>query len=245
MRDPLRHATVAIVLLITVINFCFAQRRAKPTLVCTRPVLAALKPMPELSYPCNEQLNDYDEKILKLPARIAAIKTLMSQLSSFSNPAWWARSTHDLSVCDYTQKPGALTPSQRKSFIDGDYLFWLFGHDHIRLALIPDPCYQTEYGGSNAFVLYRNASRVIVTQVLDGYFSRADNSVNIAFAKLNAHEIVEISLERQSLSLIHTHRGQLCLKSRKHSWIGSVQGAVATWSVISMRYFLTILIPIV
>ncbi|HWF89979.1 MAG TPA: hypothetical protein VN659_14135 [Pyrinomonadaceae bacterium] len=24
------------------------------------------------------------------------------------------------------------------------------------------------------------------------------------------------------------------------SWIGSVQGAVATWSVISMRYFLAI-----
>jgi len=27
------------------------------------------------------------------------------------------------------------------------------------------------------------------------------------------------------------------------SWIGSVQGAVATWSVISMRDFLTILTP--
>ena len=33
----------------------------------------------------------------------------------------------------------------------------------------------------------------MVTQVLDGYFSRADNSVSIAFAKLNAQEIVEIS----------------------------------------------------
>src|SRR5215204_3651640 len=29
-------------------------------------------------------------------------------------------------------------------------------------------------------------------------------------------------------------------KVRNYSWIGSVQGAVATWSVISMRYFLTI-----
>ena len=28
--------------------------------------------------------------------------------------------------------------------------------------------------------------------------------------------------------------------SRKRSWIGSVQGAVATWSVISTRYFLMI-----
>jgi hypothetical protein len=193
MRDPLRHVTVAIVLLLTIVNFCFAQRRAKPASVCTRPALAVLKPMPELSYPCDDQINDYDEKALKLPARLAAINTLMSQLSSFSDPAWWTMSTHDLSVCDYTEKPGPLTPAQRQSFFDGDYPFWLFGHDHIRLALIPDPCYQTEYGGSNAFVLYRNASRVTVTQVLDGYYSRADNSVNIAFAKLNAHEIVEIS----------------------------------------------------
>jgi len=191
MRDPLRHATVAIFLLLTVTNFSFAQR--KPALVCKRPVLAALKPIPALSYPCDEQLNDYDEKTLKLPARLAAIKTLMSQLSSFNDSIWWVTDVVDLGVCDYTKKPGVLTQDQRHSFLGGDYLFWLFGNDHIRLALIPDPCYQTEYGGSNAFVLYRNASRVTVSQALDGYFSRADNSVNIAFAKLNAQEIVEIS----------------------------------------------------
>lgn len=188
MRDPLRCATVAIVLVLTVINFSFAQR-----LACTRSAVAALKPRPELSYPCDDHLNDYEEKILKLPARVAAIKTLTTQLSSFSDSTWWATDVVDLNVCDYTQKPGPLTSDQRNSFLQDDYVFWLFGHDHIRLALIPDPCYQTEYGGSNAFVLYRNANRVTVTQVLDGYFSRADNSVNIAFAKLNAQEIVEIS----------------------------------------------------
>src|SRR6185503_16229138 len=82
---------------------------------------------------------------------------------------------------------------ERHGFLGDDYLFWLFGNDHIRLALIRDPCYQTEYGGSNAFVLYRKARRVIVTQVLDGYFSRADNSIKLQLAKLNAQEIVEIS----------------------------------------------------
>ena len=193
MRAPLRHVTAAVVILLTTINFSFAQRRSKPALVCKRPVLAALKPIPELSYPCNDQLNDYDEKALKLPARLAAIETLMSQLSSFSDPAWWAADIVDLGVCDYAKKPGPLTPDERHAFLGDEYLFWLFGNDHIRLALIPDPCYQKEYGGSNAFVLYRNARRVIVTQVLDGYFSRADNSVNVAFAKLNAQEIVEIS----------------------------------------------------
>lgn len=193
MCAPLRHIAIASIILLVTINLSFAQRRPKPILVCKRPVMAALKPIPELSYPCDDQLNDYDEKILKLPARVAAIKTLMSQLSSFSDPAWWTADIVDLSVCDYAEKPGPLPPDQRHSFLDGDYVSWLFGNDHIRLALIPDPCYQTEYGGSNAFVLYRNASRVIVTQVLDGYFSRADNSVNIAFAKLNSQQIVEIS----------------------------------------------------
>jgi len=187
MRAPLRYAAVA-ALVLTIVYPSPAQR-----LVCKQPALAALKPKPELSYPCNDQLNDYDEKTLKLPARLAAIKTLMSQLSAFSDPAWWATDIVDLGVCDYTQKPGGLTPDQRRGFLGDDYLFWLFGNDHIRLALISDPCYQTEYGGSNAFVLYRNAGRVIVTQVLDGYFSRADNSVNLASAKLNAQEIVEVS----------------------------------------------------
>lgn len=182
------RAPIVATLVLTIINVSVAQQ-----LVCKKSTLAALKPKPELSYPCNDQLNDYDEKTLKLPARFAAIKTLMSQLSSFSDPAWWATDIVDLGVCDYTQKPGRLTSDQRHGFLGDDYLFWLFGNDQIRLALIPDPCYQTEYGGSNAFVLYRNARRVFVTQVLDGYFSRADNSVNLRVAKLNAQEIVEIS----------------------------------------------------
>ena len=169
-----------------------AQHR-RPALVCAKPVLASLKPMPELSYACDDQLSDYDEKILKLPVRVAAIKILTSKLSSFSDAAWWTADVVDLSVCDYTNAPGRLTTEQRRSFFDGDYVFWLFGDSHIRLALIPDPCYQTEYGGSNAFLLYRNGGRVFVTQVLDGYFSRADNSVGLAFAKLNGQEIIEVS----------------------------------------------------
>ena len=72
-------------------------------------------------------------------------------------------------------------------------MYWLFGNDRIRLALIPDPCFQTQYGGANAFLLFREGRRVFVTQVLDGYFSRADNSISVAFAKLKTQQIVEIS----------------------------------------------------
>jgi hypothetical protein len=163
-------------------------------------VLAALKPIPRLDYLCDEQLQDWDEKILTLPARVDAINKLRSELASFSDPAWWAVDPLDLSVCDYTQKAGPLTPAQRHDFLGGEYLFWLFGNERMRLVLLPDPCYQTQYGGSNAFLLYRNENQpprdhnsIVVTQVLNGYFSRADNSVGLAFAKLGAEDIIEIS----------------------------------------------------
>jgi hypothetical protein len=162
-------------------------------LVCKNATLASLKPRPKLNYQCDEQLNAWDEKILKLPARVAAIKSLVAELSSFTEPAWWAADVVDLGVCDFAGKPGTLTRDQRRSFVDGEYLFWLFGNDRIRLALIPDPCYQTEYGGANAFLLYSNGGRVAVTQVLDGFFSRADNPINLAFAKLNGEQIIEVS----------------------------------------------------
>src|SRR6185437_4049951 len=122
MRDPLRRVTVAVVILLTTINLSFAQRRSKSPLVCKQAVLAVLKPIPELSYQCDEQRSDYDEKTLKLPARLAAIKALMSQLSSFSDPAWWAADIVDLGVCDYVKKSGPLTPDQRHGFLGDEYL---------------------------------------------------------------------------------------------------------------------------
>jgi hypothetical protein len=197
MRDPLRRAAIVCGLLLSLVVVflvavdSFGQRRQTP-LVCKRPVLAAVKPQPDLSYPCDEQLQDWDEKILKLPARTAAIQSLMSDLSSYSDAAWWSADVVDLGVCDFTMQPGALNRDERREFLN-DYLFWLFGNDRMRLMLVSDPCYQTQYGGSNAFLLYRDGGRVVVSQVLDGYFSRADNSVNVDFAKLGTEDIVEVS----------------------------------------------------
>jgi len=198
MRQPLTRFAVTRGLLLIIAGSLFisdtsiAQRR-NPPLVCKQPVLAALKARPELSYECGEQANDWDEKILKLPARVSAIKGLMSELSSFSDDAWWNADIVDLGVCDFKQEARALTADERREFVNGDYLFWLWGNERIRLMLIPDPCYQTGYGGSNAFLLYRNGGKVFVTQVLDGYFSRADNSVNLALTKLKGEEIIEVS----------------------------------------------------
>lgn len=185
---------VPVVLISSVSTDSFAQRRG-PALVCKRSVFATLKPQPTLSYPCDEELQPWDEKILKLPPRVEAIQKLMAELSTFTEPAWWAADAVDLSVCDYAKQVGPLTSEQRHDFVSSEYLFWMFGNDPIRLILVSDPCYQTEYGGSNGFLLYhdRGADRVVVSQVLDGYFSRADNSVGLAVAKLGNEDIVEIS----------------------------------------------------
>lgn len=192
----MRTIAIFILLFCLVTNLYSSEllgQRRSAALVCKQPAFAALKPMPQLDYPCEAEANDSDEKILKRPERIEAIKTLIDELSSFTDEAWWTTSTRDLSVCDFAQKPGMLSSDQRHSFADGEYVVWLFGNERIRLVLIPDPCYQTGYGGSNAFLLYRRGGEVAITQALDGYFSRADNSVNIAFAKLNAEDIIEVA----------------------------------------------------
>src|ERR1044071_9013447 len=193
-RPPIpTAASLLLVLVVVSLPVSSLAQRSNPPLFCKKPLLAALKPMPKFTYQCNEQLNDYDEKILKLPERVAAIKMLMTELASFNDTAWWSADAVDLSVCDFTGEAGTLTRVQRRSFLNGEYAFWLFGNDHIRLVLIPDPCYQTGYGGANAFVLYRSAGRVTVSQALDGYFSRADNSITLDFAKLGGEEIIEVA----------------------------------------------------
>src|SRR5690349_78063 len=102
MRQTLIAALVVCVVIVSVLAWphptsSFAQR-SQPALVCKKSVLAALKPIPRLDYPCDEQLQDWDEKILKLPARVEAIKNLTSELASFSDPAWWKADPVDLSV---------------------------------------------------------------------------------------------------------------------------------------------------
>jgi hypothetical protein len=177
-------------ILVLLVGPAVAQR--KPVAACKKTAAAALKPKPQFDYPCGE--NDFDEKLLKTPERLAALKGLMTELSGLSGAEWWQTSVEDLNTCDFKEgAPGALTAEERRQFADGEYRFWLFGDQQIRLLLIPDPCYQTEYGGSNAFLLYRDQGKVYVTQVLDGYFSRADNPVLLNFGKLNNEPVIEIA----------------------------------------------------
>lgn len=186
----------SLMLLIITATLCVSaagQSRGE-TFVCKQEVLAVSKPLPKLSYKCRpDAVNDYEEAILKWPERIRAINAFLRTLSTFSERSWWEKNARDLNLCYLRGRAGELDEEEREKFSSGDYQINLFGNDRIRLVLAADPCYQTGYNGADAFLLYRRDGGVIVTQVLDGYFSRADNSVALDFAMLNAQQLIEIS----------------------------------------------------
>jgi hypothetical protein len=191
MSTTVRGLSIALSLaLIGVDVFSFVPEGSK--LACKKSALAAWKPLPKLRYSCAGAKDEWDEKILKLPARLTALRLLSRQLESFNSAAWWQASTTDLNVCDFQGKAGTLTAEEKENF-DSSYVLQLFGDNHIRLVLLPDPCYQTGYAGSVAFLLNRKGAKTFASQALDGYSSRADNSVNVDFAKLNQEEIIEVS----------------------------------------------------
>ena len=161
---------------------------------CKQGVFAQLQPLPKLNYVCRaDAANDYDESILKWPERMSAINSYMRRLASFTARGWWEASVEELNLCYFRGSAGEFTQDEREKFRTGDYQINLFGNDRMRLVLTADPCYQTGYGGSNAFLLYRQGARVYVTQVLDGHFSRADNSVHLDFARLDKEQLIEVS----------------------------------------------------
>jgi hypothetical protein len=170
-----------------------AAQKVKPAPVCRQVTFAAFKPLPKLEYACPDGLIDSDDEILKLTARTAAIRRLEGALESFTGVAWWDASVDDLNACEIHGRVGELTNEENERVKQGDYSFQLFGNHQIRLVLLADSCYQTGYAGANAFLLYRRDGRVFVTQVLNGYYSRVDNSVGIDFAKLNTQQLVEVS----------------------------------------------------
>ena len=183
----------AIALLLAIVTYGSVAQEKKQPLVCKRAALAALKPLPKLTYRCGNAANDYDEKILKLPQRKIAINALSRRLETFTYVDWWESDIVDLNVCDLRRKPGTLTDDENQRFTGGDYPINLLGNDRIRLVLVADPCYQTGYGGTNGFLLFREAGRVFVTEVLDGFYSRADNPMQLDFATQNAEQIIEVS----------------------------------------------------
>jgi hypothetical protein len=170
-------------------------------LTCKKEAFTALKPIPRLRYRCKlYNGDDYDERLLKRPQRVEAIKNYIKQLETFTDERWWSTSVKDLNLCYLKKRPGSLTKEQKNDYQIGVYRFQLFGDSQIRLILTEDPCYQKNYNGSNGFILYRKDGTVYVTQVLNGYFSRADNSVDIDFAREGSETIIEISTSSGGLN---------------------------------------------
>ena len=190
MKIPrLALAILASLLLFTA---TITAQKEKPVPACTQKAFAAAKPFPKLAYDCPEG-NDFDDKILKLPQRLSSLRRVMNRLEQFTNPVWWEVDVDELNACSVHKKIGQLTDEEKNSWRQGDYATNLSGNHEMRLILLDDPCYQTEWSGSNGFLLYRKDGRVYVSQVLNGYYSRIDNSVGIDYAKLNGRQMIEIS----------------------------------------------------
>lgn len=187
-----RLVTVPISLLFACHAIVFAQKE-RPAPVCSQATMAAHKDLPELEYDCPIDLIESDDRILKLPARLEALNYLMKELAGFDSPRWWQARVDDLSAREFHKVVGDFSEEHIEAWKRGDYPFSLFGNQQIRLVLVEDPCYQPGFNGSNAFLLYRKQGKVFVTQVLNGYYSRADNSVGIAFARLNGEQVIEVS----------------------------------------------------
>lgn len=187
-----RQIAIIITVLLSVAAEANAQNE-KPVPACSEKAFAALKELPKLEYACPDDPNDSDDKILKLPARLAAIRGVMKELAGFANADWWQASIDELNACKTHGSAGQLTDEEKGNWKSGNYSFDLFGNNEMRLALITDPCYQTGYNGSNAFLLYRKQGQVFVTQVLNGHYSRVDNSVGVDFAVANGQQLIEVS----------------------------------------------------
>src|SRR4029077_959035 len=138
-------------------------------------------------------IDEWDQQVLKVPERIAELDRIAAELESFTNAAWWRASVEDLNACELHGKAGALDAEEKASLTRGDYPINLLGDQSIRLIMVKDPCYQTGYNGSVAFLLYREGGRAFVTRLLDGYYSRVDNSVGFDFANFSGQKIIEVS----------------------------------------------------
>ena len=189
MNSSLRKLSGLLVTLLLASIAVTAQTRA----VCTRKAFGALKALPELQYDCPDNVNDWDEAILKNPARVAALKQISAELRSFNSPEWWSSSVSDLTNCEIHGAVGVLTREERERLRSGDFQYRLFGDDRFRLVQVFDPCYQADYNGSSLFLLYRPGKETFVSKLMDGFFSRVDNSIDMNVAWLNGDPIIEIS----------------------------------------------------
>src|SRR5690348_9274068 len=98
----------ALALLPLLATSIFTQKE-KSVPACSQSAFAAYKRFPKLEYECDENQTDSDDKVLKLPQRLAAIRGVMKQLEGFTDEAWWRAGIDQLNACNVHQSAGAFT----------------------------------------------------------------------------------------------------------------------------------------
>jgi len=178
------------ILLPTLFSNAVAQQKAKePRLQCSPQAFRAMKPLPELSYPCNEE---DEEKQLKSKERRQALRQHRKRLEQFTSAAWWNAPVEELNVCEAFKRPHVLTQKERDEYLDSNFLTHMSGDSKTRLVATSDPCVAPNYNSTDAFILQRAGDKVVATQILNGYYSRADNSVGLSIADTDSERLLEI-----------------------------------------------------
>jgi hypothetical protein len=174
--------------------FAFAAFSAlSQNLVCKQRALAALRPIPELKYDCNEDLTESDDAVLTQANRREAINLYTKSLEKLVYADWWKISVEDLSICDFRRQAGALTKEQKYDYENGNYFFSLRGNNRFRVIVARDPCYQPGFNGADIFLLNRVGAKVYAAEVIDGFYTRADFPLGFDYAYHGAEPIIEIA----------------------------------------------------
>ncbi|MBS1796185.1 MAG: hypothetical protein JSS81_20195 [Acidobacteria bacterium] len=168
-------------------------------LVCRKPGLAAVRPIPKLEYECNEDLTESADEVLTQPERLEALKDFRNELEKLDDAAWWSTSTEELDFCAFLGKTGSRRGDDDE-FLFSEPNYELRGNNRYRLVVAKDPCYQVGFGGSNIFLLNRVGPKVYATEVIDGFYTRADFPLEFDYAVENGETIVEIATLSGGLS---------------------------------------------
>lgn len=177
-----------------------ALSAASQTPVCRPAALKAVRPIPQLHYDCREDLTDSDDAVLVQPNRREALDHYAQALEKLTFSDWWQFSVEDLNVCDYRKKPGALTKEEKLGYVGGEYFFSLRGNDRYRVVVARDPCYQVGFGGANVFLLNRAGAKVYASQIIDGFYTRAEAPLGFDFAAHGTETVIEIATSSGGLS---------------------------------------------
>src|SRR6185369_2565976 len=118
----MKRILITLALVLCVFAVAAAQKK-KLVPNCMQDPFDALKPFPKIEYDCPEGVNDFDDKILKLPQRLASIQNVIKELGTFTNPKWWEATVDELNACSVHKSVGALSDEEKESWLRGDVFF--------------------------------------------------------------------------------------------------------------------------